>query len=82
MQADIVEITIQMKKIDSDQYFCKGQRLSFDLPWSIYGVKGDMYRPYFRVYVSECLMYINSSLNECYAYLQSLSREAAHIAEL
>lgn len=23
---DIIEIAIKMKKVDSDQYFCKGQR--------------------------------------------------------
>lgn len=76
------EITIQMEKIDTDQYFCKGQRLSFDLPWTIYIVNGDFYVPYYRVYIGECLMAILYSEARCYEYIRNVSKEEAHIAEM
>ena len=82
MIEDNIEITIQMQKVDGDQYFCKGKRLSFDLPWLIYRVNHDMYIPYYRIYIGRCLMSMKLSLNECYGYLQGLSYTAAHIAEM
>lgn len=79
---DTKEITIKMEKVDSEQYYCKGQRLSFDLPWTIYVVNGDMYTPYYRVYIGECLMCIRHSLEKSYEYIKNVSREEAHIAEM
>lgn len=78
----VKEIIINMEEIDSDQYFCKGQKLSFDLAWKIYVVKGDLYIPYYRVYIGECLMQICGSLEKCYEYIKNLTPEAAHIAEM
>lgn len=77
---DKMEITIQMTKVDSDQYFCKGQRVSFDLPWSVYRVNHDFYVPYYRIYIGERLMAMRYSEVECYNYLRNVSAEEAHIA--
>lgn len=79
---DIIEISIKMKKVDSGQYFCKGQRLSFDLPWTIYIVNGDFYELYYRVYIGEQLMSINHSLEKSYEYVTNVTHEEAHIAEM
>lgn len=79
---DEMEITIKMKKIDGDQYLCKGQRISFDLPWAIYIVNGDFYTPYYRIYIGECLMRISSSLDKSYEYIKNVTIEEAHIAEM
>lgn len=77
-----MEVVIRMEKLDSDKYFCCGKRLSFDLPWSIYIVNGDMYIPYYRIYIGNCLMCIRYSMDQCYEYIQNVSYEEAHIAEM
>ena len=77
---DEMEITIKMTKVDSDQYFCKGQRVSFDLPWSIYRVNHDFYMPYYRIYIGGHLMAMRFSETTCYEYLRNVSREEAHFA--
>lgn len=69
------------RKVDEDQYFCKGQRLAFDLPWCIYCVENDLFTPYFRVYVGEQLMAFRYSLEQCYEFLKNLTVAEAHIAE-
>lgn len=79
---EIKEITIKMEKIDGDQYFCKGKRLTFDLPWTIYRVNGDFYAPYYRVYIGERLMRMANSEKQCYEYIQNVSDGEAHIAEM
>lgn len=76
------EITIKMEKVDEGQYFCEEQRLSFDLPWSIYIVNGDLYTPYYRVYFGGCLMLMVSTERKCYEFIKGISKEAAHIAEM
>lgn len=80
--AEVKEITIKMEKIDEGQYFCEGQRLSFNLPWYIYVVNGDLYAPYYRIYFGDCLMSIMSTERKCYEFIKSISKEAAHIAEM
>lgn len=79
---EIKEVTIKMEKIDEGQYFCEGQRLSFDLPWSIYVVNGDLYAPYYRVYFGDRLMSIASTERKCYEFIKGVAKEFAHIAEM
>ena len=77
-----MKLLLEMEKVDGDQYFCKGQRLSFDLPWSVYVVNRDLYTPYYRVYIGRRLMCIRQSLDKSYEYLRNVSKEEAHIAEI
>lgn len=76
------EVTIYMEKVDSDQYFCKGKRLSFDLPWTIYRVNNDLYRPYYRIYIGDCLMTLMLTEASAYDYIKDVSVGEAKIAEL
>ena len=82
MKDDTVEIKLNMTKIDNDRYFCNGQRLAFDLPWAIYRVNNDLYFPYFRIYIGEVLMGIQFTMQGSYEYIQNMSSEAAHIANM
>lgn len=76
------EITIKMDLLEEGQYFCDGQRLDFDLPWSIYVVNGDLYAPYYRVYLADCFMGMSGSPAGCHKFLKNMTREGAHIAEM
>lgn len=79
---DLIEIKIEMRKVDEGQYYCKDIRLSFDLPWTIYIVNGDLYTPYYRIYIADCLMCMRNSLEKSYEYISKLTREEAHIASM
>ena len=78
--SDVKEVTITMLKCDSDRYFCKGQRLAFDYPWEIYIVNGDLFVPYYRVYINNKFMSIYSTAEQCYEFLKGLTKEQAHVA--
>jgi len=45
-------------------------------------VNGDLYTPYYRVYIGECLMCIRLSLEKSYEYIRNVTKEEAHIAKM
>ena len=51
MNKEIIEVKLTCKLVESDQYYLNGTRLHFDEPWAIYIVNGDLYVPYYRIYI-------------------------------
>lgn len=47
------EVTLDCTLIAEGQYYLNGTRLYFDEPWAIYVVNGDLYMPYFRIYIND-----------------------------
>lgn len=38
--------------IAEGQYYLNGTRLYFDEPWAVYVVNGDLFYPYYRIYIN------------------------------
>ena len=51
MNAKEIEVKLTCKLVESGQYYLNGTRLHFDEPWAIYMVNGDLYVPYYRIYI-------------------------------
>ena len=47
-----IEVTLTCNLIAEGQYYLNGTRLHFDEPWAVYVVNGDLYMPYFRIYIN------------------------------
>lgn len=47
-----LEVKLTCTLIDEGQYYLKGTRLYFDEPWAVYVVNGDLYMPYYRIYIN------------------------------
>lgn len=46
-----IEVKLTCELIADGQYYLNGTRLHFDEPWAVYIVNGDMYMPYYRIYI-------------------------------
>lgn len=46
------EVTLTCELVANGQYYLNGTRLHFDEPWAVYIVNGDLYMPYYRIYIS------------------------------
>ena len=47
-----IEVTLTCNLIAEGRYYLNGTRLHFDEPWAVYVVNGDLYMPYFRIYIN------------------------------
>ena len=47
-----IEVKLTCELIAGGQYFLNGTRLHFDEPWTVYIVNGDLYMPYYRIYIN------------------------------
>lgn len=46
-----IEVKFTCELVADGQYYLNGTRLHFDEPWAVYIVNGDMYVPYYRIYI-------------------------------
>ncbi len=62
-----VELTCEL--VASGQYYLNGTRLHFDEPWAVYIVNGDMYVPYYRIYMNDQFVGVARYEREAYDFL-------------
>lgn len=60
------EVTFICELVSEGQYFLNETRLHFDEPWAVYVVNGDMYMPYYRIYIND--KFVGVARYECEAY--------------
>lgn len=62
-----VELTCEL--VANGQYYLNGTRLHFDEPWAVYIVNGDMYVPYYRIYMNDQFVGVARYEREAYDFL-------------
>lgn len=62
-----VELTCEL--VANGQYYLNGTRLHFDEPWAVYIVNGDMYMPYYRIYIDNEFRGVARYEREAYDFL-------------
>lgn len=77
-----ITLSIVLEKTQAGQYYLKGTRLAFDLPYSIYVVNGDRFMPYYRVHIGGALAGIFNYEREAEKYLLQLTSAQAHVFDI
>lgn len=52
MGKEIIDVKLTCELVAKGQHYLNGTRLHFDEPWAVYLVNGDMYMPYYRIYIN------------------------------
>lgn len=75
-------ITLNLEKVQSGQYYLKGTRLYFDLPYEIYIVNGDRSIPYYRLHINGKFAAMFNYERQAEQWLLDLSAEQAHVFDI
>jgi len=69
MADEIMKVELTCRLIADGQYYLNGTRLHFDEPWAVYVVNGDMYIPYYRIYIGNEFRGVSRYEREAYEFL-------------
>lgn len=72
-------LNLNLERVQDGQYYLKGTRLDFDLPYAIYIVNGDKYIPYYRVHINGKLAAIVDYERQAEEFLLKLTKAQAHV---
>ena len=75
-------ICINLEKVQAGQYYLKGTRLYFDLPYEIYVVNGDRAIPYYRLHINGQFAAMFNHEKQAEEWLLDLSAEQAHVFDI
>lgn len=64
-----IEVKLTCELVASGQYYLNGTRLHFDESWAVYIVNGDMYVPYYRIYMNDQFVGVARYEREAYDFL-------------
>lgn len=78
-----LKLNLTLETVQDGQYYLKGTRLDFNLPYQIFIVKGDShFKPYFRVHINYELAAIYYTEKQCENFLLKLTKEQAHTYDI
>lgn len=69
MYEKILEIALTCNLVANGQYYLNGTRLHFDEPWAVYIVNGDMFIPYYRIYIGNRFVGVARYDHEAFDFL-------------
>lgn len=69
MYEKFFEITYTCNLVANGQYYLNGIRLHFDEPWAVYIVNGDMFIPYYRIYIGNTFVGVARYDHEAFDFL-------------
>lgn len=64
-----MEVKLTCELVAKGQYYLNGTRLYIDEPWAVYIVNGDMYIPYYRIYINNEFRGVARYEREAYDFL-------------
>lgn len=75
-------LKLNLELVQEGQYYLKGTRLYFDLPYQIYVVNGDRSIPYYRLHINGEFAAMFNYERQAEQWLLDLSAEQAHVFDI
>lgn len=69
MYEKILEVALTCNLVASGECYLNGTRLHFDEPWAVYIINGDLYMPYYRIYINNEFRGVARYEREAYDFL-------------
>ena len=77
-----ITVKLNLELVQEGQYYLKGTRLYFDLPYQIYVVNGDRSIPYYRLHINGKFAAMFNYERQAEQWLLDLSAEQAHVFDI